>query len=410
MKLWLCALGVFFCAMVFAADLPPCPGIPVSFMEAARKNMEKRLVLQTRLHINRQALEAILKEPHWNIVEDKPLCPTSKDPHDYMSMGTYWWPDPSKPDGLPFIHKDGYPNPASAKLDNFKVNKMGLKLSRLAGLAYFDGSKAAGECAAEQLRVFFLNPATRMNPHLRYSQGIPGICDGRPSGLIDGYSFVEIADHIGMLNQAGFLTEKDMQGLRKWYADFGYWLRTDPLSETDRNSCHNHGLAYQLMVITCAEMAGDRETAMLHARRIPRLIRRGIREDGVMIMEMIRPTSWDYHLFAMRMVMQHCALLRSLGIDLLEPASDSGKRIRATLDLLARTAQDTKTWPFKQVQKFRTDYLGGLLMRMYSMTGEEKWKNYYDQLPNPKGHMLAEYFFSPDNWHSFTKLPPAAKK
>ena len=410
MKIWTSFLILSLTGAAAAAELPPCPGVPANLMTVARKNAANRPILQTRLHISRQGWEAVLKEPHWNVVEDKPLVPTSKDPHDYMSMGTYWWPDPSKPDGLPFIHRDGYPNPASAKLDNFKVNKMLLKLSRLAGLAYFDGSKAAGECAAEQLRVFFLNPATRMNPHLRYSQGIPGICDGRPSGLIDGYYFAEVADYIGMLDQAGFLSENDMHGLRKWYGDFGLWLRTDPISETDRNSCHNHGLAYQIMVIVCAEMAGDRETAMLHARRVPRLIRRAIRDDGAMIMEMIRPTSWDYHIFAMRMVMQHCALLQSLGIDLLAPESDSGKRIRATLDLLCRTAQDTKTWPFKQVQKFRVDYLGGILMRMYTMTGEAKWKVYYDQLQTPKGNMLAEYFFSPDGWHSFTQIPAVKAK
>ncbi len=24
-----------------------------------------------------------------------------------MSVGPYWWPDPSKPDGLPYIRRDG---------------------------------------------------------------------------------------------------------------------------------------------------------------------------------------------------------------------------------------------------------------------------------------------------------------
>ncbi|MBR2641487.1 MAG: alginate lyase family protein [Lentisphaeria bacterium] len=404
MKMWIGIVFLLTGAVLTAVDWPFCPGVPEVLRIQAERNQSIRPILQNRLQASRLALSSILQEPHWNVVEGKPLQPASKNPHDYMSMGTYWWPDPAKPDGLPYIHKDGYPNPASAKLDNFKLNKMRLKLSRLAGLAYFDGNKAAGECAAEQLRVFFLDPATRMNPHLKYSQAIPGICDGRTSGLIDGYALAEIADYIGMLHLAGFLSKKDMLGLRKWYGDFGLWLRTDPISETDRNSCHNHGLAYQLMVIVCAEMAGDMETAKLHARRIPRLIRRGIREDGAMIMEMVRPTAWDYHLFAMRMVLELGSTLRPLDVDLLAPESDSGKRIRAALEFLAKTAQDTKSWPFQQVQKFRVDYLGGLLMRMFTLTGEEKWKVYYDQLDSPRGHMVAEYFFSPDNWRCFNTV------
>ena len=32
-------------------------------------------------------------------VMDKSMTASSGDKHDYMSMGPYWWPDPSKPDG-----------------------------------------------------------------------------------------------------------------------------------------------------------------------------------------------------------------------------------------------------------------------------------------------------------------------
>src|SRR3954463_14948831 len=44
-------------------------------------------------------------------VMDKPSTPPSGDKHDYMSLSPYWWPDKSKPDGKPFIRKDGEINP-----------------------------------------------------------------------------------------------------------------------------------------------------------------------------------------------------------------------------------------------------------------------------------------------------------
>ena len=37
-------------------------------------------------------------------VMDKTGLPPSGDKHDYMSIAPYFWPDPSKPDGLPYIN------------------------------------------------------------------------------------------------------------------------------------------------------------------------------------------------------------------------------------------------------------------------------------------------------------------
>src|SRR5580693_6965428 len=44
-------------------------------------------------------------------VMDKTKTPPSGDKHDYLSQAPYWWPDPSKPNGLPYIRKDGVRNP-----------------------------------------------------------------------------------------------------------------------------------------------------------------------------------------------------------------------------------------------------------------------------------------------------------
>ncbi|MEI9974387.1 MAG: alginate lyase family protein [Ignavibacteriota bacterium] len=36
-------------------------------------------------------------------VVQKSRVPPSGDKHDYLSQAPYWWPDPAKPDGLPYI-------------------------------------------------------------------------------------------------------------------------------------------------------------------------------------------------------------------------------------------------------------------------------------------------------------------
>src|SRR5690242_14705410 len=44
-------------------------------------------------------------------VMEKKNDPPSGDKHDYMSLAPYFWPDPSKPNGLPYMRKDGETNP-----------------------------------------------------------------------------------------------------------------------------------------------------------------------------------------------------------------------------------------------------------------------------------------------------------
>ncbi len=43
---------------------------------------------------------------------DKQIAPPSGDPHDYVSFARYYWPDPAKPDGLPYVNRDGQHNHA----------------------------------------------------------------------------------------------------------------------------------------------------------------------------------------------------------------------------------------------------------------------------------------------------------
>ena len=68
-------------------------------------------------------------------VMDKDVTPPSGDKHDYMSQAPYWWPDPSKPDGLPYIRKDGQRNPEIDRITD-RAN-----LGRLAQRGLFAGAR-----------------------------------------------------------------------------------------------------------------------------------------------------------------------------------------------------------------------------------------------------------------------------
>ena len=56
--------------------------------------------------------EAALRAGPFSVADNQQIA-TEADKHDYTSYGRYWWPDPNKPDGLPYIRRDGKTNPDS---------------------------------------------------------------------------------------------------------------------------------------------------------------------------------------------------------------------------------------------------------------------------------------------------------
>lgn len=126
-----------------------------------------------------------------------------------MSQARYYWPDPSKPDGLPYISRDGVSNPELDKLDR---NRLGSTASRITtlSLAWYLVKMKIRAKATELIRVWFFNKDTYMNPNLEYAQMIPGRNNnkGRCYGVIDTYSFVEMLDAVKLLEQSKSFTSK----------------------------------------------------------------------------------------------------------------------------------------------------------------------------------------------------------
>lgn len=53
----------------------------------------------------------ILNTGSFSVTFQKNKIPPSGDLHDYVSQAPYWWPDSSRPDGRPYIRRDGRINP-----------------------------------------------------------------------------------------------------------------------------------------------------------------------------------------------------------------------------------------------------------------------------------------------------------
>ena len=161
-----------------------------------------------------------LEQGPFSVMEKKHL-PPSGDKHDYMSLAPYHWPDPTKPGGLPYIRKERQTNPEVKEYkekeykDKEYQPKMCELVNTLALAYYFSDEEKYAEHAAKLLKVWFLDPETKMNPNLNFAQAIKGENTGRGAGIIDARHYVKLVDAIGLLVSSKYWTGKDQQGMKK---------------------------------------------------------------------------------------------------------------------------------------------------------------------------------------------------
>src|SRR5262249_41732789 len=223
--------------------------------------------LHQRAHANvpalKPVLEPLLREADKALemkplsVMDKGVTPPSGDKHDYMSQAPYFWPDPTKPDGKPYIRKDGQRNPEILKIaDHEHIFKLTDAVSAL-GLAYaITGREEYAAQAARLVRVWFLDPATKMNPHLNFGQGIPGINTGRGIGIIETRSLPELLDGASLLHGSKAWTAADQAGLEDWMTQYVKWLVDSPYGKDEAKNGNNHETWYEVQVAALALWTG----------------------------------------------------------------------------------------------------------------------------------------------------------
>ena len=120
--------------------------------------------------------------------------------HDFYSNGDYWWPNPNTTNGLPYVQRDGQTNPENFVAHRKCISELRNGVAALAAAYKISGDDRYVIKAAELLRVFFLDPATRMNPSLKYAQAIPGVTPGRGIGIIDTLHLIEVPKAIRTLD------------------------------------------------------------------------------------------------------------------------------------------------------------------------------------------------------------------
>jgi hypothetical protein len=284
-------------------------------------------------------------------VLDKSLTAASGDRHDYFSFAPYWWPDPTRPDGLPYVRRDGARNPESRKgTDSAAFSRTCHAIETLGLARYLTGDERYARKATTLARVWFLDPATRMNPHLEHAQAIPGVSDGRAIGIIDSRPLIHLIDGLALLDGSPEWTGADAAGMNAWLGDYHRWLTRSRKGREEAAQRNNHGTWWDAQAVALALALGRAEEAGRIVRAVPeRRIARQIEPDGRQPHELARTRPFAYSCFNLEAFLRLARLGDHVRADLWKADAGGGRTLAAALRYLAPYADPAVAWPHRDL-------------------------------------------------------------
>ena len=269
-------------------------------------------------------------------------------PHDFYSNGDYWWPDPSKPDGLPYIQRDGESNP-----NNFSAHRMALREMRDAVAAMGAAYKLTGDDryvakGVELLRVFFLDEQTRMNPNLQYAQAIPGRSAGRGIGIIDALHLIEVPMAVEAIQKSSKFPPQVLSGLKKWFGDFADWMVTSKNGQEEAKAKNNHAVAYFLQLAVYAKFAGDEKKVAECRRQFKEVfLPEQMAADGSFPRELARTKPYGYSIFQLDNLLTLAQVLSTREDDLWKFSLPDGRSAKKSMEFFYPYLADKGKWSKK---------------------------------------------------------------
>jgi hypothetical protein len=279
-----------------------------------------------------------------------------------MSQAPYWWPDPTKSNGRPYIRRDGRRNPEIDQItDRTNLQRLADTVSTLGLAFYFTGREEYSQHAVRLVRVWFLDAATRMNPHLRFGQGIPGITEGRAAGIVETRFLPKIIDGMTLLQESSAWTAADDEALKDWMREFLQWLLESPLGRSEARRGNNQETWYDVQVVALALYTGQTEVGRTNFEQARADIREEFEPDGRQPHEIARTRAWDYSIFNLTAFLHLAALGDRVGVDLWNYRTADGRSLRQGVEYLIPFATGEKRFPHEQITEFRPSALHPVL-------------------------------------------------
>lgn len=328
------------------------------------------------------AYKALIKSAD-KTLNDKPYkvtdgyLPPTGDAHDFFTIGKLAWRNPDTKDGLPYIRKDGKTNPESQG-DNYDMTRYNSTVKRIRTLSlawFYSQDEKYADKAAEQLRVWFLNPETRMNPNFNCSSALPGVYNGMPIGIIFGAQLVGMIDHVQLLTLSESWTDKDNDELKKWFDEYAVWLLTSDFGSIVARATNNHGLWYSAQLAGSAIYNGRIELAKNIIENAKRQLSDQVAGKDTTYMsgktpvkcprgslprELYREDAFSYSKYALEALCTLAGCAKAIDVDFWNYQTEDGKGLKLAFEFITPYFTEKKKWEWKTLGKSKNPGVGSL--------------------------------------------------
>lgn len=331
-------------------------------------------------------------------VTDKVSTAVSGDVHDYYSTAPYLWPDPTKPDGLPYVPRDGKINPEARNplhTDQMRIAEFGDLVETLALAYYFSDDERYAEKAVECLRVWFLNPATKMNPNMNYGQAVPGLTPGRAIGIIEGGAIIFAADAALLLESYTGWARSDQAALNEWLNEYLEWLLTSEHGRFESEMKQNHGSMYDARVARLALILGKTDLArsIIENAKHKRILLQ-IEPDGAQPMELRRTKGFNYSLLNLEGLAELAELGKWLDIDLWQYQTQDGRGIIKAIEFLKPYVKQPQpgiapaVWHYEQIVPIKRERAVPLFRKAANALHSQEYEDIASQFQQLQSNTL----------------------
>ena len=286
-------------------------------------------------------------------VVDSPIVAPTGDPHEYVSYGAYWWPNPDTPDGIPYVHRDGHINPDN-DLDGANLRRLTNATVPLSLAYYFTGNEEYADKTAKLIRAWFLDEETYMNPRNEYGLVIPGIRDGYYDVAGFGNRLPGIFDAAAIIEGSSAWSTEDANALKQWARDLVEFGASTPHGAEQFEDPANHGTNFDFLQAFLSTYSEDLEIARDSVQHyLTNRFPRQVAADGSNPFEMRRANNLYYHRYNLERAMDLAAVGESIDIDAFDHETNNGGSLRLQMDYLTPYFLGEKEWDNWPGESFR---------------------------------------------------------
>lgn len=300
------------------------------FGEAALRNADAAVIR----HLQEQAKVAMARPIP--TVLDKTGCAPSGDRQDYLSVAPYLHRDAAQ-QGVAF--RDGVrtaeSTPGTAESRSNDRGTLERMIHDVCATALAGSVADNAECrdhAAHMLRAWFIDPRTRMHPHMRFAQCVPGSGEGgQPWGIVDFRNLWPLLDAVTLLRRAGALSQDEQGEVQSWFAAF----LDDISTRAGAQALNNIAVWHDLVAAAIAAFIGRNGQAAQILSDVPLRIGAQLSPFAVPHLELQRSRPLHYGLFLAQGLVHLAWLGRALGIDLWRYQAAQARSVAMLIRFLA---------------------------------------------------------------------------